>query len=196
MLFGWKKCESLWISAVWAFQEYIRRIVFVHLYFISWAKSILSTFITKWKTDVFVDSRLHTKVYTSTSKSETILYCTNLRIWEVVKRFVSYNIPSSFPFPLKIIGRFQIHFFVAWQWMYSLRIWEGKMKNRPVSIIILSNKIVPCTLIPLFMHNHNSSHLCSYCDHNPLHFVENLFFFWLESCLVRSLQAHSMRQQQ
>ena len=51
---------------------------------------------------------------------------------------------------------------------------------------------IPLRILNLpFGHNHNTLHLVRKSDCSPY----NVTFCWLESCLARSFQAHSLRQQ-
>ena len=70
------------------------------------------------------------------------MYRTDLRIGEVVKRFVSQNIPSSWPF--------RIYFLVACQ----CKRYEKRNEKQS-----LCNDIIARILIPPFAHNHNSLRL-------------------------------------
>ena len=76
----------------------------------------------------------------------------------MVKTFLSYNIPSSWPFSLN-----NFEFFVV------VADTRSEIKNRAGSKL-LCNKIILCILILAFVLI--ASFPCTF-DHNPLHFKEN-----------------------
>ena len=101
--------------------------VFIHVCFISWAKSerfhrkVNSRCSCWFQRCVHQHWRLQTKLCkvawnASTINSET-MYRIDLRIGEVIYEFVAYNIPS---FWRHFIELFRFYFFVAWQWKRSI----------------------------------------------------------------------------
>ena len=111
--------------------------VCLHMYFILWAKSKrfhrkVNNRCFRWLPgSILVDHMVSpyklSKVAwnTSTNNSET-MYRTDLRIGEGVKRFVSYSIPSFWPFSWNDC---ELIFFVAWQWNYHEKRNEWKTEH-------------------------------------------------------------------
>lgn len=147
----------------------------------------VSAFIANWIPDVRVDFwplnsgaptwRLHTKLYkvawsAATNNSET-MYCTDLRIGEVVYKnnlicFLQYSKFLAF-----FIGHFEVFFFVAWQCIYSLRIW----KTEPVMIIqriLIAHCHCHCHCsLSLHLNCHSRITTIPFAfDHDPFNFEE------------------------
>ena len=93
---------------------------------------------------------------------------------DVVKRFVSYNIPSSWPFS-----------FHDFEFIFMLRDSVNDTRRE------MKNRVSYCA--SQFLHSHTTTIPCAF-DTISCVSKKNMFS-QLESCLVRSLQAFSLRQQ-